>query len=255
MNLLSEGVGVHHINNVMTHVANLCGTTLSKLPSISTIIRIGDQRASVSYLHMDEELSSKEHTTLQSDETRKHGDVYEVFSVRDKDQKEWILGLKEMKDKSSDSCLSTLTQVIQDISDCPTTETGKRILTNIKNTMSDRAATEKKFHELLKDYREEILPSVYSGWEELIEGEKESITTMNNIYWGLHILVNFAELSDGIIRDFEMNVKGEERVVALSFLCLGSAWAPCHWFLLLGHGGWGAFIERRLSLLILFFIF
>jgi hypothetical protein len=55
---------------------------------------------------MDEELSSKEHTTLQSDETRKHGDVYEVFSVRDKDQKEWILGLKEMKDKSSDSCLS-----------------------------------------------------------------------------------------------------------------------------------------------------
>jgi hypothetical protein len=35
---------------------------------------------------------------------------------------------------------------------------------------------------------------------------------------------------------------------------LRSAWAPCHWFLLLGHMG-VAFIERRLSLLILFFIF
>jgi hypothetical protein len=37
-------------------------------------------------------------------------------------------------------------------------------------------------------------------------------------------------------------------------VCLGSAWAPCRWFLLLGHVG-VAFIERRLSLLILFFIF
>jgi hypothetical protein len=36
--------------------------------------------------------------------------------------------------------------------------------------------------------------------------------------------------------------------------CLGSAWAPCHWFLLLGHVG-VAFIERRLSLLILLIIF
>jgi hypothetical protein len=36
--------------------------------------------------------------------------------------------------------------------------------------------------------------------------------------------------------------------------CLGSAWALCRWFLLLGHMG-VAFIERRLSLLILFIIF
>jgi hypothetical protein len=43
-------------------------------------------------------------------------------------------------------------------------------------------------------------------------------------------------------------------VFALSCFCLGSAWAPCHWFLLLGHVG-VAFIERRLSLLILFVIF
>jgi hypothetical protein len=41
---------------------------------------------------------------------------------------------------------------------------------------------------------------------------------------------------------------------ALSCFCLGSAWAPCDWFLLLGRM-WVAFIERRLSLLILFIIF
>jgi hypothetical protein len=41
---------------------------------------------------------------------------------------------------------------------------------------------------------------------------------------------------------------------ALSCFCLGSAWAPRRWFLFLGRVG-VAFIERRLSLLILFIIF
>jgi hypothetical protein len=41
---------------------------------------------------------------------------------------------------------------------------------------------------------------------------------------------------------------------ALSWFCLGSAWAPCYWFLLLVRVV-VAFIERRLSLLILFIIF
>ena len=63
-------------------------------------------------------------------------------------------------------------QIIQDISECTSTKTGKKKLINIKNTMSDRAATEKNFHDLLKDYREEILPSIYAGWEELSNERK-----------------------------------------------------------------------------------
>jgi hypothetical protein len=43
-------------------------------------------------------------------------------------------------------------------------------------------------------------------------------------------------------------------VRALSCFSLQSAWAPCHWFLLLGRVG-VEFIERRLSLLIFFIIF
>jgi hypothetical protein len=47
-------------------------------------------------------------------------------------------------------------------------------------------------------------------------------------------------------------------IINLSVLCLvpcfGSAWALCHWFLLLGRRG-VAFNERCLSLLILFIIF
>jgi hypothetical protein len=53
---------------------------------------------------------------------------------------------------------------------------------------------------------------------------------------------------------FKKKVNQTIFVFALSCFCSGSAWAPCRWFLLLGHVG-VAFVERRLSLLILFIMF
>ncbi|KAK6171932.1 hypothetical protein SNE40_018352 [Patella caerulea] len=69
--------------------------------------------------------------------------------------------------------------------------------------MSDRAATEKKFHGLLKEYREDILPSIYSNWESLIETEQDSYSSMNNFYCGLHCLVNMAETAQKMLLTVE----------------------------------------------------
>jgi hypothetical protein len=146
-------------------------------------------------------------TTPQSDETRKHGDIYEVYSVRDEEQKEWVLGLRDMSDKISATCLDTLKSIIADINNCTHSQDGSNILTNIKNTMSDRAATEKKFHTLFLSYREELLPAIYSNWDDLSEAEQETISRLNNFYCGLHILVNFSEVSDGVIKLFEASTK------------------------------------------------
>ena len=55
---------------------------------------IGDQRLSISYKQMAE-LKDEESTTLMSDETRKQGDVNEIFAVRDQTGKNWVLGLKK----------------------------------------------------------------------------------------------------------------------------------------------------------------
>ena len=44
-------------------------------------------------------------------------------------------------------------------------ETGLKILCQIKNTMSDRAATEGLFNKMLKTYREECLPLYKEGWD------------------------------------------------------------------------------------------
>ena len=60
----SFGVGVHHVNNVIKSVGNLCGKTIDHFASVRTINRIGDQRLSISYKQMAE-LKDEESTTHQ----------------------------------------------------------------------------------------------------------------------------------------------------------------------------------------------
>jgi hypothetical protein len=69
--------------------------------------------------------------------------------------------------------------------------------------MSDRAASEKHFHDLLEAYRQQILPLVYSNWDELSLSERNSCTKLNSFYCGLHLLVNFAELADHVLNEYE----------------------------------------------------
>ena len=155
LNILDEGVGVHHVGKVMTHVAHFCGKTISQLPSVSTVKRIADQRARLSYFQMEEKkLVEKMDTALQSDQTRKHGECYKVYSLRDDQQKEWVLVLRDTSDKSSGTCLNTLKEILNAISHTTSLKVGYQIFTNIKYTMSDRAATEKKIHMFLENYRE-----------------------------------------------------------------------------------------------------
>ena len=61
-------------------------------------------------------------------------------------------------------------------------EAGMKILQNIKNTMSDRAATEKKFHQLLQEFRASILPTFVEDWDLLAQDEQAVLGRMNNFF-------------------------------------------------------------------------
>ena len=60
--------------------------------------------------------------------------------------------------------------------------TSQNVLFNIHNTMSDRAATEAKFNELLEAYREEILPEMIKDWKNLSEELHSNLTRLNNFF-------------------------------------------------------------------------
>ena len=86
------------------------------------------------------------------------------------EQDTYTLGIRETASGSAQTTLDTLQEILDYLTSAAAakkgagTETGKIILSKIKkykkNTMSDRAATEKAFNDLLSHYRSEILPTV-----------------------------------------------------------------------------------------------
>ena len=92
-----------------------------------------------------------------------------------------------MSSKSSETVLDTFKEILHDInetcSEKHTSEVGVKILSKIKNTMSDRAMNEKKFHQLLEDYnRQNILPAIIPEWQNLTMEEQTSRARMNNFF-------------------------------------------------------------------------
>lgn len=116
------------------------------------------QRLCLVKKQLQEELPEKINTTLHTDETSKVGIKYGGFSVRDEDGNYFALGLREKDTKSAQNTLDTFKEILQDIADTKKEthpqSAGNKILCNIQNTMSGRAATELKFNDLLESYRE-----------------------------------------------------------------------------------------------------
>lgn len=130
-------------------------------------------------------------STLQTDRTTKFGTHYEAFDIRvpatdsSLSCETYTLGLRHVFSGSSQDTLDTLKEVLEDM-DSVRQHLGEeaisgKILLKIKNTMSDRHAAEKRFADLLQDYRSEILPSIADNWNDMTELEQEHLSTMNNL--------------------------------------------------------------------------
>ena len=79
-------------------------------------------------------------------------------------------------------------------------EASKDIIKHIVATISDRAATEVKFNDMLQLYRKEVLLLIYSQFDEFNDEEKLSLSSLSNFFCGLHALVNFAETTEAAIK-------------------------------------------------------
>ena len=127
------------------------------------------------------------YSTLQTDGTTKFGEHYATYDVRTSEaETAYTLGLRHVFSGSAQNTLDTLKEILDDI-DSVQLALGKnavstKIISKLKNTMSDRHAAEKLFNELLHDFRADILPSVAENWEQMNEMEKEQLTHMNNFF-------------------------------------------------------------------------
>ena len=210
MNLTDLKVPSEKVGEVIKAVATLCGKTINRVPAPSTVNRIADSKIAVAQRQTASTLKDKPETTLYTDETRKYGRSLQSYIVTDEESNSYLLGLREMVDKSGQSALDTLKEIINDISTyCHEKEqqndmnVGYKILSNVRDTMSDRASTEKHFNQLLEQYRSEILPYVCLGWEDMSDEEKNKMTHMNNFFCGLHLLVGMADVCENSMKKFE----------------------------------------------------
>ncbi len=130
-----------------------------------------------------------------TDETSKFGKQFIGYEAADEEGNIWVLGLHDIETKSAADTLTVLWQILQDLDDrarCTTNSVSHYVLQHISATMSDRAATEVKFNDILETHRKELLPVVYENWDTLNDEEQKSVGTMCNFFCGLHSLVNVA---------------------------------------------------------------
>ena len=70
--------------------------------------------------------------------------------------------------------------------------------------MSDRAATELKWHQQIEKYRKNILPEMSNNWDKLTDEERRPIEKLHNFYCGLQSYVHSAEVSGAALLSFEL---------------------------------------------------
>ncbi len=69
--------------------------------------------------------------------------------------------------------------------------------------MTDRHEVDKKFVELLQQWRENALPKIVEHWDQLSENVKYNMTIVNDLYCGKHLILNFQDYAGAALNDWE----------------------------------------------------
>ena len=203
MELLSLNVGVLNVESIIRSVLQHCaGFSIKELPQKATLVRILAEMKGITYYQLAEMLSKEENLTLHSDGTTKFGEHYYSFQISTPTTS-YSLGLAEMSTGSASHVLETFQQVLSDVELAAGPKAGAIILSKIKNTMSDRHIVEKNFNQLLEDYRGSVLPELVKSWDQMTLDEQTSMTTMNNFFCGMHLIVGIADVAAATLVQWE----------------------------------------------------
>ena len=94
--------------------------------------------------------------------------------------------IREIISTSAEDTLTTLKIILDNLTEVCSAgfgnDIGLKILCQIKNTMSDRAANETKFNSILITYRETCLPLYREGWDRFSNAAESKLIKINNIF-------------------------------------------------------------------------
>ena len=203
LELLSMNVGIRQVEPVIRSVIrNIANKETDKLPKPSTLVRMLTELKCLSYQQIADQLQGCENVTLHADGTSKFGQHYGSFQLST-DSTAYSLGLSEMLTGSAQQTLDLFKQILRDFEHTVGSQAKNKLLSSIKNTMSDRHIVQKNFNCLLEDYRASVLPEVISSWKDLSTEEQSSMSYLNNFFCGLHLLVGMADAAASVLLQWE----------------------------------------------------
>ena len=82
-------------------------------------------------------------------------------------------------------------------------ETIDKLLSSVKNTMSDQCATNGVFNQLMQSLRNEVLPRAIDNWQTLNDRERSDLSQMGHFFCKVHPLITFAEEPNKALLRFE----------------------------------------------------
>ena len=85
---------------------------------------------------------------------------------------------------SAQQTLDVFKQILSDFQQTVGSQAIAKLVTSIKNTMSDRHIVQKNFNCLLEEYPALILPEVITSWHDLSSEEQHSMSSLNNFFMG-----------------------------------------------------------------------
>ena len=81
--------------------------------------------------------------------------------------------------------------------------------------MSDRHIVQKNFNFLLEEYCSWILPEVIMSWKELSSEEQHSMSSLNNFFCGLHLLIGMTDTAASTLLQWETTHFSEDLLTML----------------------------------------
>ena len=204
--LLCFGVSSRNVEKVVRIVLEkLAGITCDRLPKATFSKDMLYEARALAQFQVASELNcSDADFCLQSDGTSKKGHSYMTYDASKKSGEVFVLGLREVGSGDAQAQLDLLKEVVGDISDASSKSNfSDTFFASIKNLMSDRCYTQKKFNKLLIDYRNTVLPKVKSNWELLSESEKSKHLNVNEYFCGLHFIVALADTAEACLKLWE----------------------------------------------------
>ena len=168
--LVTMGVGISNIEHVVhTVLTNFTNMNIECLPKGTFARLMYTESRRLSQLQVAEELLKdyeNSSRTLHTDGTSKFGKHYGTYDVVTDQGQTLTAGIREVSSGDTKTQLNVLIDIFSEIEESLQSleeNVSNKIISSIKNIMSDRHIVQKKFNAVFLDYCASVLPAVFEN--------------------------------------------------------------------------------------------